>query len=141
MASSSRLAFEPLGFEAPGGDEDEQADRAMEAQTKLAEALIYLKVTGKLSAKDVCTLMWWAERAGLPAGPATAFAYTPDSNQTGHYNRHFNAVMGTGGQLEGGYTMKIPGKVPQQEDSTTLVVPCLPVHEALEQEVAATPDM
>ena len=137
----ARLAFEPLAFEQhanPGGGlEDISAE---EAQAELANELIMLKITGKLSAKDVCTLMWWAERAGLPQGAATAFAMDPASTQSGHYNRHFNIVLGLESLVEDAYTIKIPGSTPMTPERTSLSIPCFPAHEVLDKEIEEVHD-
>eukprot|EP00974_Lingulodinium_polyedra_P106264 10284332-Lingulodinium_polyedra.AAC.1 len=49
---------------------DELGANRLEAQAELADLLIHMKMSGKLSARDVCILMHWAVKVGLPAGPA-----------------------------------------------------------------------
>ena len=136
-----RLAFEPLAFESSGAVSGDQELAREAAQVELANQLIALKTSGKLSARDVCVLMWWAKHAGLPEGPATAFAFTPATTQTGHFNRHFNVALGMDTDLEGSYNLRVPGPTAVDFDSNAAYVPCLPPHESLEQELADTPGL
>ena len=58
----------------------------------LLEILMKLKLQGKLSAKDVCSLVYWAKGAGL-RGAACASAKDPILTG-GHFSEHFDATTG-----------------------------------------------
>ena len=66
---------------------------------------------------------------------------TTQGANTGHYNHHFNLVLGIGQDGDGGYLMAVPGTDPQQEEHQCLSRPCLPVHELLFDEVCNTPGL
>ena len=100
-SSSSRPAFEPMSYESIDDIGIDPEDDMLEAQVRLADLLINMKMSGKLSAQDVCLLMHWAVKAGLPSGPAAELGYLASEGQTGHYNKHINKVIGLGRQLEG----------------------------------------
>ena len=135
------LAFEPLAFEESYEGGATREERQLAAQTSMADRLILLKMTGKLSAKDVCELCYWAKEAGLPAGPVTALASTPGTDQTGHYNRHFNTCLGIGKQLEGGYNLTLPVAALETGEQDSRALPCLPAHELLQAEMDETPEL
>ena len=56
----------------------------------LLEMLIKLKLQGKLSAKDVCSLVYWAKGAGLQ-GAACTLAKDPNLIG-GHFSENFDAT-------------------------------------------------
>ena len=74
-----------------GEIEQERKDRE-EAGMEFVDLLLDLKVKGKLSAKDVCTLCWHAKHAGAQ-GPAQDLAFRPDA-PTGHFQRHLDTCTG-----------------------------------------------
>ena len=56
---------------------------------------------------------------------------------TGHYSRHSNNVIGLGHQPEGGYSLAVPGTDVATQKPASLTIPCLPLHEALDEELQA----
>ena len=64
-----------------------------EAVQLLFDYIVSMTMMGQvMSAKDACTLCWWAERAGA-AGPLKEIAVRPDSTG-GHFSRKFQQATG-----------------------------------------------
>ena len=137
-------AFERVGFEderaadsdASSGDEL----TAEEVSQQLADFLTELKLCGKLSAKDVCTIGYYAKLAGI-GGATAAFAYNLNAASEGHYNRHFKAVLKLDEEVAGAYKLRVPGHDKHSTDRIQHVVPVLPAHESLSEELAETPGL
>ena len=111
-----------------------------EAGTEFADLLLNLKSKGKLTAKDVCSLCWYASAAQI-VGLANDMAMPPWS-RTGHFQRKLDSVCGFGSKLEDGYTLQVPGCDRFSDDDRCPVdLPCLPMHEALQQEVDDNPSI
>lgn len=114
-----------------------------EAGEEFAELLLDLKAKGKLSAKDVCSLCWYASGARVN-GPANDMWLHPDS-KTGHFQRKLDTVCGFGSHVENGYTLPVPGvgKTDSSDDDQrmTLSLPCLPIHECLQEELDTSPEV
>ena len=115
-----------------GEIEQERKDRE-EAGMEFVDLLLDLKVKGKLSAKDVCTLCWHAKHAGAQ-GPAQDLAFRPDA-PTGHFQRHLDTCTGVGRDVAGAYTLTVPGHDKYSLSRVDMTIPCLPLHETLAQEV------
>ena len=65
---------------------------ADEAGSNLTEMLTDLYLEGKISAKSICILCFWAHRAGVKA--AASLSFKPNA-VTGHYQRHLDTVLKT----------------------------------------------
>ena len=83
--------------------------------------------------------MWWAKRAGLPDGPATAFAFSPHTGQSGHYNRHSNMAMGLDTVVEGNYSLRLPGPTAVEFGASVIGAPCLPLARVLRRRAQREP--
>ena len=92
----------PIGWEGIDVDDGTDADpTAATAGIDLADCLVFLKNKGKLSARDVCVLAYYAQHAGV-TGPAVQYAFRPDA-PSGHFQRHLDSVLGVSGRsLQGG---------------------------------------
>ena len=113
-----------------------------QAGVEFAELLLHLKAKGKLSAKDVCSLSWYAAGARIH-GPANDMWLHPESS-TGHFQRKLDSICGFGKHLSGGYTLPVPGVSRGSEDEEvreTLMLPCLPMHEVLQHELDENPQI
>jgi hypothetical protein len=119
-------------------DEDGPLTPAQSSQ-ELADLLGELKLRGKLSARDVCLISWYAKLAGL-TGAAADFAFRP-SAPTGHYNRHFKAVLKLGMEVESSYTFAVPGHDRYSTDRMVHQVPAIVPHETLAAELVAEPHL
>ena len=107
---------------------------AMNCSSFLAD----LKIDGKLSAKDVCCITFYARASGCK-GTAVLLAMRPNA-PPGHHNRLFRKALGLGKTLQGGYDLKLPGH-DKLVGGTTLAVPTLLAHDELAREVAADPSL
>ena len=103
------------------------------AEEEFVRQLVELKLTNILSAKQVCSIAFWATKAGL-SGPASKLALRPDS-QTGKFSRKFDTFLGS-----------LPSDVPAYEVPTVLrprttatrvvaQLPVMPPHESLLEEL------
>ena len=73
------------------GDEGPLPD-GEEAGGLLAQYLYNLLLEGKISARAVCTIAFWAQRAGAK-GKIQEYSYKPES-PSGHFMRHIDLVNG-----------------------------------------------
>ena len=95
------------GFQEEGDEVefDYSAIPAATAEEELISMIVELKLKGTLSAKEACTLCFWASRAGA-GGEAGKLGLRPDC-QSGRYSAHFDSWIGVstkGGDL---YEMKV----------------------------------
>ena len=118
-------------------DGDDDGPSSTEAGQELAICLIHLKLKGRLSAKDVCTIATYAKAAGL-TGPATEFAFRLNA-PSGHYNRHLNRVLHIDEHMDDAYTLEVPGHDKYMLERTVHKLPTFVPHEALADEIASTP--
>lgn len=109
------------------------------AGQEFADMLFDLKVKGRLSARDVCVLSFYASLAGL-VGPACDFGFRP-SAPTGHFQRHLDTIVGTNTKVEGAYMLTVPAYDKYGLSRTTIDIETIPMHEALNSEVENNPDV
>ena len=104
MASSSRgVTLHPWEVRAAArlarggdGDSDSEDDAPPEgeaAATELTHLLVSQLLAGKMSAKTVCSIAYWASRAGA-RGDIEKLSHRPDA-PSGHFQRHLDSVLGT----------------------------------------------
>jgi len=126
-------------------DRPRQAQRPDETQVKndagheLAELLLQLHTSGRLSAKETCLLSHWATEAGA-AGPVGEMAKGPGA-QSGHYQRHLDRVAGLRGCPDNFYTLQIPGHTKHSVDRVVNNVQVVPPHEVLHREHTENPEL
>ena len=114
-----------------------EVDERAEAGAQLAEVLIGMHISGRLQAKEVCVLSYWASKAGA-VGPARLFARRPDS-ATGHFQRHLDRVAGLRGGPEQYLTISVPGHTKANASRELHEIQVLPPHEAVHQEIVQDP--
>ena len=91
--------------EEPMKDTDPSPD---EARAEFANVLIDLPLKGKISAKDLCTLAYYAKFAQI-VGPMRDFAYKA-SAQSGHFRRQVTKTLGVEADfLQESCTLSVPG--------------------------------
>ena len=130
-----------------GENSDEESDdeylqaTGEEAGHYFVHALLEQHFQGKMSAKQLCTLCWWASRAGA-RGPAAQNAFNPAA-QTGHFQRHVDTVTGIGlERAKGGkYYLDVPGHHKHDASRTSHSMPVQCPREALHEEVANGPSI
>ena len=126
-----------LGQE-PEGTQEER-EKKQEAGNELAELLLQLRLEGQLSAKHVCTIAYWASKAGA-VGPAATLAFRPDA-PTGHFQRRLDSVAGLRGCSGVHYALPVPGHSKHSQDRVVHSVKVLLPHECLHKEIAEDPDL
>ena len=114
-------------------DDGSDCDDGLVAGSEFTDLLLELKHKGKLSAKDVCVLCYWAARAGA-RGPAKRMSYPPNS-QSGKFQPHLDRILGIARDLEEDeYVISTPGYDRHELSRVTLKIPALPPHETLTRE-------
>eukprot|EP00969_Alexandrium_andersonii_P152358 6737900-Alexandrium_andersonii.AAC.1 len=58
------------------------------ASTEFLDVLIGLYLESKVSARHVCTLFWWAKKAGAKGQLLGEYALRPDQTGSGNWQRH-----------------------------------------------------
>ena len=66
-----------------------------------------------------------------PRWACERLSFSRTAAQAGHFDRHFNVVVGIDSMAEHAYTLKVPDCSPMDEEVTSLRVPCLLAHKAL----------
>ena len=116
-----------------GGDSDE-SDIEEDLDTpghKLVEMLLSLTLLGTLSCQQCCVLMFWAFKAGI--SEAKPYSLKPGS-PSGHYARKIRTSLGHVGSREL-YDVGVPGHAKHDIERTVHIVPTLPPHEQLVEDV------
>ena len=127
------------------GDESDPENNldaeGVEAGQYFISMLLHLHYTGKMSAKTVCCLCWWAKQAGIQ-GPAKDYAYKPTA-QSGKFQRHIDRVNGIDLKdvAANRYTVATPGHSKHDCARTVHDLPVVNPHEALHEEVVANPSI
>ena len=115
-------------------DSDEDAVTADKSGEILFEVWTGLKHNGKLSAKDVCIIGWWAAQAGA-VGPVRALAKALGDPSSGHYSMHFDSVCGIVKDNPKHYSLQVPMFDRAEGLRKEQSLACLPPHEALVDEL------
>ena len=108
-----------------------------DAQQLFCDLLLDLKVRGKLSAKDVCVLSWYASKGGLGGG-CQELAYRPDA-PSGHFQRRLDAVTWMSSKVDDAYIINLPSFDKYHASRCELRVPFLPLHESMQRELEEDP--
>ena len=105
-----------------------------DAEEELLSYLLDSHRKGQLSAKCVCTVGFWAGKAGLAT--VGTLSVRPDSS-TGNFKRHIDMIMAkrSGPAMPGGYTVPIPAFIRSSGERGVHNFQCVPPHEALIDEM------
>lgn len=77
--------------EDPDNDEEPEAEASAEECGEIfVQFVMSMYFSGGLSAKNACTLCWWAGKAGA-RGPVSEYGFRPNA-PTRHYARHIDLV-------------------------------------------------
>ena len=111
------------------------------AGENLVELLLTLYFEGRVSAKTLCVLCWWAHRAGA-AGPASNYAFRPGA-PSGHYAAHIDRAHGIdlAEKRKGMLTIPIPKYTKYDGGRSEHECPIVVPHEALAAEIEANPSI
>lgn len=117
-----------LGEEGYDPEDDVEPTPGEEFMMALTDLLLF----GKISNKDVCTLCYWAHKAGI--AEAEGLALRPGS-RSGHFGRKVRSVLGHCNPTQL-YTFEVPGHKKHDLDRTTCASTAFPLHEQLAKSIA-----
>lgn len=126
-------------FDADEDDADDGDLTTEEAGAELYAYIVLLKRMKVLTAKHVCVLCFWCAKAGC-CGMVEKLAYKPSTTQTGHFSRHFDAVVGCRPMDRDWYRLPLPLHNRQDNSRTVEPLSVVPPHEALADELLAKHD-
>ena len=127
---------QPLDWAGDDAAEEDAPPTPQEAGDELAHLLVNLKARGHISAKECCTLAYWAAAAGA-VGPVKDLALRP--GQTGGvHQRKVLAYMQVGKDLPL-YAVPAPGHDRGTADRVVHELAMMPPHEAIAAELAKNP--
>ena len=101
---------------------------ALESASELFDYVVQLKQMNVLSAKQSCVLSFWAAGAGAK-GMITKLAFKP-SSQSGHFSRHFDAVVGCRPTDRDFYELHVPLHSRLDATRNVELLPVVAPHEA-----------
>ena len=109
------------------GDSDDEGDeaRSVDPGEQFVMCLLGHYMNGRVSAQQCCTLMFWAEKAGIQAAAPYAL---PPSSCSGHGARKLNKVLGHKYSPDL-YEAELAGHHRRDLDRTMHVTSFLPLHE------------
>lgn len=120
-------------------ESDHEGAEGEEAGEMLAQMLLSMVWAGKMSAKTACVIAWWASRAGAK-GPINDLAYRP-SAPSGHFSRKVDNVSGIDLRKHKRYLIKVPATTRFDHSRSTIDLPLVNAHEAIESELADNPGL
>lgn len=130
----------------------EEVDDEMEVETDppkgsaagdvLAEFLMTMHLAGKLSAKSLCVIAYWASRAGAK-GKIQEYSYRPEDPWIGHYQAKVDRVNGlkVSEMRKTRYHMRVPGLAKWDFSRSSHHMPVSLPHEALLEEIMENPGL
>ena len=124
-----------LGAWPDSSDSDVGDAVALTPGEEFVEYMASLLMHNTLSAKQFCTAMWWAHKAGV--GAAKAYAFRPDA-PSGHYNRKVKAAFGWS-DASCFYPLDVPGHGKHDLERGNRTVDTLPLHELLVEDLERDP--
>ena len=121
-----------MGREPSGSEADDPGPSPGE---DLVEYMVELLNERTLNARQFCTVMYYAGRAGVRE--AAPYGLQPGA-QSGHYQRKLSAVMPASRDRKAYYTVDVPGHSKHDLSRTIHQVPTLPPHECIVDDMGAT---
>ena len=108
------------------------------AAEELVRFLLDLQIGGRMSARTLCVICWWASKAGCRSSELAKYAHEPEA-QSGKFQRRIDSAMGISVNTAS-YSIRVPvykkGGVTREEEETAVEIP----YEQLLAEIADTPD-
>ena len=100
----------------------------------LLDILLSLHYAGKLSARSLCVICWYAQRSGA-TGKVGDFGFRPEA-PTGHFQRHLDTVTGIDmkSQMSWRYTVDVPQHDKYDASRTSHALAVSVPHEDLNEE-------
>ena len=143
MASSHSWEVPRHSWEARGRDDDwpdeECSDPDEEVQTtpegEFIEYMMWLLMTRTLNSRQFCTAMYWAGKAGMKG--AQRYGFRPDTENTGHFARHLDPILGFKQFNKTLYDVWVPGHAKHDLSRTQHLIPVSLPHEVIPQDMDA----
>lgn len=148
MSTASAIEQQPWevdddgpGWAGDGGSDSDLGEDVYneEAGRFLTAFLLSQHFAGKLSAKSLCIIAWWASRAGAK-GSVADFALNPKSTG-GHFQRKVDTVCGVSLKKHKFYEVSVPSHSRADYSRTSLPHPMRLPHEVVEELAQKTPDL
>jgi hypothetical protein len=143
------VEFQPAGFDEAGLEAHMKykydaagqlrAVSLADGEAGFEEYLVNRWLKGSMTARDVCTIAYWATAAGA-SGFAKTLAFRPDA-PSGHFSRHLRLVLNMDTLASNQMTLEVPCYNRADFERSVMKLPCIPVFEALASEIAQTPNM
>ena len=111
----------------------------VEAAEGFVDLLISEFMEGRMTAKLMCVISWWASHAGVK-GIVEELAMRPQA-PTGHFHRHVELVLHLSEVDERRCTIAVPGHDKHSSSRTLHAIPAIPPHEAIHTEVVNDPEI
>ena len=138
-ASSLAHSWEATDYRVPTGDtsDEDEVDEQRVASTEFMDVLLSMYLESAISARILCTLCWWAAKAGMPGQLLRDCACNPDSD-SGNFQKRLDSKLGFGGEKAKAYKLQVPCcKTALSRD--TMMLPLRPPHELVEEDMASHP--
>lgn len=121
-----------------GSDDEADPEKNPEAAASgFLDVLVDLYMTSSISAQTFCVLCWFAAKSGMP-GLVHQYGKKP-GGATGHYQRHLNSSFDFKEINSRLYTVKAPGQTKDNVGRSSVDLPVLVPHEALNREFDSDP--
>ena len=90
------------------GPEDDPEHNPIPASREFLAELVDLYLVSSISAKTLCVLCYWAQKAGMQGDLVEEYAMKPGCS-TGNYQKHLDKKMGFNTAKSKFHSLKIPG--------------------------------
>ena len=115
------------------GEDDETFWGSADPEEELLGFLLEGHRCGRFTARDLCTIGYWAAKSGVKT--LEGIALRPGSS-TGNYKRHIDSFLQKSGvSVPNGYTLPIPAFIRSAGERGTYDLTCIPPHEILIDEM------
>ena len=111
-------------------DDDDKVPSQEEAGEMLCDYLLEAHISGRLTAKDVCLLSFWAKHAG--AKGVDDLAKAPNT-QSGNFKRHLDGIIASSSGAQKQYQIDVPVYSKTIGERTIRQIPACPPHEWLSE--------
>jgi len=108
-------------------DDEHVAEEATSPGAELVSLLLQHLLYSRLTAAQVCILMWWAEKRGIDEDKP--YALRPGAS-TGRYGRKMKSALGHTGSTDV-YELDIPGHARHDLERSISTTAAMPLHEQI----------
>ena len=131
-------AWEQEGYGDPGNSDDAESDFELPPETvasiEFLDHLVDLYLTSTISAKSLCSLCWWASKAGMNHEDIDRLAHKP-TDTGGKFQRHVNKAPGFDAMLDRFHKLSVHTYPRPSVGCDITDIPLRPPHELLQEEL------